>query len=137
MKENLLFKKDFCHVWYDADNQILFAKWKGFLKIGDVKEGCSAMTKYIKDNDVNAHLSNHVELKVLSKEVQEYLTMTWFPEVEKLGLKKVAALVSDDVFAKATVEKVNQTARVGDLTITTFNSERDSIDWLRKETLTV
>ncbi len=133
MNEQQLFKEDYCKVWYNSDDQIIYAEWKGFLKLDEVKKGCALMTKYIKDNDVKAHLSNHVKLRVLTKDVQEYLTQSWFPEVEKAGLRKVAALVSDDVFAKATVDKVNKTAQVGRLTISTFNSEKDSISWLKEE----
>lgn len=128
--EKLLLNKDNVKIWYNSDNQVLYATWKGFLKKDQVVGGCSLMTEFIKKNGVQNHLSNHVELKVLSKEVQDYLTEQWFPEVEKVGLKKVAALVSDDVFAKATVEKVNKVAKVGKLTISTFNAEKDSLNWL-------
>ncbi len=129
MKENILLNEDYAKIWHDTDTQVIHAAWKGFLQPDEVKKGCSLMTEFIKKKGILNHLSNHTQLKVLSKEVQEYLTQQWFPEVEKVGLKKIAALVSDDVFAKATVDKVNKT-KLGRLTISTFNSAHDSEQWL-------
>lgn len=128
----LLMKEPFVEIAYDKSKKILVAKWIGFLKIEDARTGCSFMTKFVKDNLINNHLSDHRQLKVLSKEVQDYLTMTWFPEVEKVGLKRVGAVVAEDVFAAATVGKVNKAGQVGNLKIDMFNSESECINWLTK-----
>jgi len=125
-----LLNESYCHIYFDEQDNIIYAEWKGFLKPDQVRKGCSIMTDYIKNHKVKVHLSDHRNLRVLTKEVQTYLTEEWFPEVEKAGLKKVAALVSEDVFAKATVDNVNTTAKVGSLVIKTFNSKKDCLDWL-------
>lgn len=129
MKVNLL-KEQFVDIYFDQSNNVIVAKWIGFLRPDDVRLGCNFMTKYIKDNYLKHHLSDHRQLKVLSKEVQDYLTREWFPQVEKVGLRKVGAVVADDVFAAATVNKVNKEASIGNLQINMFNSEPDCIKWL-------
>ena len=126
----LLMKQPFVEIAYDKSNKILVAKWIGFLKIEDARAGCSFMTKFVKENLISGHLSDHRQLKVLSKEVQDYLTMTWFPEVEKVGLKRVGAVVADDVFAAASVGKVNKAGQLGNLKIDMFNSETECVKWL-------
>jgi len=126
----LLMKQPFVEIAYDKSNKILVAKWIGFLKIEDARAGCSFMTKFVKDNLISGHLSDHRQLKVLSKEVQDYLTMTWFPEVEKVGLKRVGAVVADDVFAAASVGKVNKAGQMCNLKIDMFNSESECVKWL-------
>ena len=132
MSKKMIMQKKFSEIYMDQDEGILYAKWNGFLTEDQVREGCKTMTEYIRTNDIKTHLSDHRELKVLSKDVQNYLTQEWFPEVEKVGLKKVAALVSQDVFAKATVDKVNQLVELGGLSINTFNSTHDCLNWLRE-----
>ena len=106
-KENLM-KEPFVEIYLDNANNVIVAKWIGFLKPQEVRKGCSFMTRYIKENGLKNHLSDHRQLKVLSKEVQDYLTMEWFPEVEKIGLRKVGAVVAQDVFSAASVNKVNK-----------------------------
>jgi hypothetical protein len=50
--------------------------------------------------------------------------------VEKVGLRKVGAVVAEDVFAAATVNKVNKEGQVGNLQINMFNSESECTKWL-------
>lgn len=130
MSKVTLLKEPFVNILFDKGTNLITAEWIGFLKVDEVKKGCSFMTRYIKENNLRSHLSDHRQLKVLSKEVQDYLTMTWFPEVEKIGLTKVGAVVSEDVFAAATVKKVNSEAKVGRLSINMFNSEIECNKWL-------
>ncbi|UII28721.1 hypothetical protein LVD15_09935 [Fulvivirga maritima] len=131
MAVKTLLQESYCDITFDDSTKVVTAQWIGFLKTDQVKKGCELMTKFIKENEIKLHLSDHRRLKVLSKEVQEYLGGSWFPEVESIGLTKLAVLVSDDVFAKATVDKVNETA-VGSLKIHTFNAEKDCFDWFKE-----
>ena len=129
----LLFSEKYCEINLDESSNILYAKWVGFLTIDQIKKGCDFMSAYIKDNVTTQHLSDHQDLKVLTPDCKDYLTGEWFPEVEKLGLKKVAALVSTNIFARSSIDDVNSRALVqlGDLTIDTFNEEADCIKWLQ------
>jgi hypothetical protein len=129
-KAELVLKEKFAEVFYDADNKLITAQWIGFLKLDDVKFGCQEINRFVRKYQMTKHLSDHTKLKVLSKEVQEYLTGQWFMEVEKLGLKKIAVLVSEDVFAQATVNNVNTKGALGNLSIYTFNSLIRCEQWL-------
>lgn len=131
MDKKSIFKKSYVEIFYDATDKIIIARWIGFLKIDDLKVGCGELTSFIKKNNVKKHLSDHSQLKVLSKDVQEYLGKHWFPEVERSGLRKIAALVSEDVFAQATVNTVNK-ASVGKLQINTYPSEKQCLNWLNE-----
>ena len=91
-----LFKKNFCTIRYDNRTGILHAEWSGFLKLNEVMEGCYFMTEFIRKNGVVSHMSDHRNLRVLSTEVQNFLTQEWFPEAESFGLKRVGAVVSPD-----------------------------------------
>ena len=128
-----IFEAPYCEIFHNDDEGVLYARWNGFLNVEQVTTGCKKMTEFISKNDIKLHLSDHRELKVLSKEVQGYLVTQWFPEVEKEGLLKVAALVSENAFAKATVDKVNHEAQVGELKINTFPSQEQCIRWLKSE----
>ena len=129
-KVDSILKEKFVEIEFDPSTKVITARWIGFLKLEDVQKGCNLVSNYIKKNNLTSHLSDHTKLKVLSKEVQEYLTGQWFAEVEKLGLKKIAVLVSEDVFAQATVNNVNTRGAVGRLKIYTFNSETQCNQWL-------
>jgi hypothetical protein len=117
---------------YDSANKIIIAKWIGFLKMEDLKKGCEIMNNQIKAEKITRHISDQTELKVLAKELQEYIGGVWFDEVEKMGLRKIAILVAEDVFAQATVNKVNTNAQFRNLQIQTFGSLDKCYQWLKE-----
>jgi poly(A) polymerase Pap1 len=129
-KTQTVFKESFVHISFDAQNRIIYAKWIGFLKLEDTKRACRVLIDFIKQNRVTLHLSEQTELKVLSKEVQEYLAGTCFPELDQNGIRRVAVLLSEDIFAQATVSNVNTKATVNKLQINTFGSAQKAHDWL-------
>lgn len=127
-----IMNESYVEISFDEANKVIIAKWKGFLNLAQVKNGCEAMNKYITDKNVQLHLSDHSQLKVLSKEVQNYLVGTWFSQVEALGLRKIAVKLAEDVFAQATVNNVNTTQKTGNLTIDSFGDNQTAYAWLEK-----
>lgn len=121
----------FVEISYNESTNVIYAKWKGFLNINQVIQGCEIITSYIIKNKITNHLSDHTELKVLSKEVQEYLTGRWFNDVEKAGLRKIAVKIAEDVFAQATVNNVNTKQQYGKMSIQTFGNINEAYKWLK------
>ena len=126
----LLLRKPYAEILFDEENRIIVARWIGDLEVHNVRDGCEFMIDFIKINAVVKHLSDHTELKVLSPEVQEYLVTTWFFEVERVGLRKVAVRVAKDIFTQATVRSVNRKEKYGGLEIEAFPSFEEARQWL-------
>ena len=82
-----LMQESYAEISYDKQHRVIIAKWKGTLSLKDVTKGCGFMTGYVKEHQLQNHLSDHTDLKKLNPEVQAYLTGTWFFEVERAGLK--------------------------------------------------
>jgi hypothetical protein len=135
MEGEKVFIKDYCTIVYNMDKGIIYAKWSGFLSLSQVEEGCEIINDYVSRYSISRHLSDHRMLKVLTADVQDYLTGTFFPTVKSLGLKKIAVIVSENVFAKATVDKVNAEALIGQLSIHNFMHQEQCIEWLMNEKL--
>ena len=129
-KTQTVLKESFVHISFDAQNRIVYAKWTGFLRLEDTKRGCRVLIDFIKQNRLSLHLSEQTELKVLSKDVQEYLVASFFPEAEQAGLRKLAVQLSEDIFAQATVANVNTKSSSGKLQINSFGSAQKAFDWL-------
>ncbi len=129
-KTQTVLKESFVHISFDAQNRIIYAKWTGFLKLDDTKRACRVLIDFTRQNRVSLHLSEQAELKVLSKDVQEYLVNNFFPEMEQAGLRKLAVQLSEDIFAQATVANVNTKSNSGKLQINSFGSAQKALDWL-------
>ena len=127
-----LFSTHYCHVYYDCDTQVLYAEWMGSLSLEEVTEGCQVLYNFIKDHQIQYHLSDHRKLNVLSPTVQNFLVRSWFPAVEQLGLKKVAVVTSPNLFARVSVAVVNRDARLGNLQIVSFQTRQECDSWLEE-----
>ncbi len=125
-----LLNEAYVDIYLDESRNILIAKWMGLLKPVDVRSACSFIANYLKENRVQGLLTDHRQLKVLSQEVQDYLIQEAFPEVEKAGLKKVGVIAAHDVYAAATVSKVNHEVVMNDLKINLFNAQEDCVNWI-------
>lgn len=95
----------------------------GFLKLDEVKKACEVLNTYVKKYQVTGHISELTQMKIMSKEIQEFVAGTVLPALEAHGLRKMAVLVSDDVFAKATANNVHTKAKIGKLSINTYHSQ--------------
>ena len=129
----MIMDKSFVKIFYEAESKTVVAQWIGYLKKEMVKEGMDEIISFAKEKGVKRHLSNQLELKVLSAEVQQYLVGEVFPRVSRAGIDKIAVLVSDDVFAQATVDKVNNETKIGNLSIQTFSSKGACEKWLEDD----
>ena len=126
----IVMKECFVEITYRAEDRIIIAKWKGFLTLDQVKNGCEVINQQVIKFKLTKHLSDHSQLKVLGKDVQEYLSSVWFNQVEQLGLRKIAVNLAEDVFAQATVRKVNGENKFGKLVIDSFGSHESAFKWL-------
>lgn len=127
---SLLLQNASTEIRVDEQHGIILAVWRGALTLEQVQTGCNFMTRYIAENRIKYHLSDHTALKQLSADVQAYLSDHWFYAVERAGLRKLAVKLADDIFAQATVRKVNKQERYGHLAIEDFATYARAYAWL-------
>lgn len=131
--DQIVMKESFVEITYRAEDRIIIAKWKGFLTVDQVKKGCELINLQLTKFKLTKHLSDHSQLKVLGKDVQEYLGKVWFNQVEQLGLRKITVNLAEDVFAQATVKKVNGEQKFGKMVIDSFDSYESAFKWLNSK----
>lgn len=104
-------------------------KFAGFLKVTDLTAVTAFMDTYSKNNLCDMLLMDHSELKVLSREVQEYLAKV-VSIIESKGVKRIAVIAAEDIFAKAGFEKLQKEIHPDRTTRVIFHSEKAALEWL-------
>ncbi len=69
------------------------------------------------------------QIKVYAEGNDEYIKTTWFPKMIDLGLKKVAFIVPQDIFAKMTMQKAHDTKKLP-IEMNHFQSIEEAKNWL-------
>ncbi len=130
METQTIFNSPYVEIELNTDLGIIRANWKGFLKIHDLLEGMEHLLEGVNNHGVQRHISDQTELRVLSKEIKDYLVNDGLDRMEAAGLKKVGVIQSSDFFAQSAVDRVNKDVVLKELDIQAFLSEKDCVEWL-------
>ena len=82
--------------------------------------------------NTNAYLSDLREFKGASPENQLWVRDTWFPEAYEAGLRIIAFLVMEDVFANFTVETAISGDYAKKITLHKFLTYEEAEKWLKE-----
>ncbi|AHM60943.1 hypothetical protein D770_13445 [Flammeovirgaceae bacterium 311] len=126
----ILLQESFSEVSFDEEHKVIITKWKGALALEQVRSTLDFKTDFIREHGVRNNLNDHTELKVLSPEVQQYLVEEGHFSLERVGLRKIAVKLAKDIFAQATVRRVNKIEKYGQLEIEVFSNYEDAYAWL-------
>ncbi|WP_224994509.1 hypothetical protein [Cesiribacter sp. SM1] len=130
MNNRLLIVEPYTEVSYDEQNRVIITKWKGSLELEQVRSTLEFKANFIREHGIRYNLNDHSELKVLLPEVQQYLIEEGHPLLERVGLRKIAVKLAKDIFAQATVRKVNRVENYDRLQIEVFSNYEDAYAWL-------
>jgi hypothetical protein len=118
---------------YEKENKLLFLHWKGFLQVEQLKQGSEELLKMMQETKcVNVLVSNRdVSGPWNDAGYMKWAQNDWNPRAIKAGLKYMAILVSDNVFAQMSLQGFEKIT-VGAYTTRSFNSEVSARDWLKE-----
>jgi len=94
--------------FYDKDVRAAIGVFKGFLTTDQFKGIANELHSIRKKNFSSKQLNDIQDMKVLTRDVQEWLDSTWFPEAVATGLKHFAFVVPKDIFGKLSMESANK-----------------------------
>lgn len=109
-------------------NHAIKITFNGFLKVTDLTSLSTFMNTFSKYNRIDLLLVDQTSLKVLSREVQIHLAKTI--SIASKGLKKIAIIEAEDIFAKAAFDKLRREAEHDEVTRAVFHSEKTALKWL-------
>lgn len=128
-----IFQEEHCEITQIGPHALKL-KFTGFLKVVNLVSVQAFMDAFTKNHPCELLLIDHSGLKVLSREVQEYMSKTLIRIAGK-GVKRIAMIEAEDVFAKAGFEKLHREAHAESITRVAFHSEKAALEWLLSPTV--
>ena len=116
---------------YDSSLQVVVWQIEGFVSFEDFKIAGSQTHDLRKKHKANKQLNNIKSMKVLSKDIQDYIDGVYFKEAKESGLKYFAFVVPENTFGRLSMDAVNMEAseKYG-MEIEYFDSEKLALSWL-------
>ena len=103
----------------------------GFVSFEDFKKAGNLTHTLRKKHKTDKQINNILDMKVLSKEIQNWIDSTYFPDAKESGLKHFAFIVPKNTFGKLSMEKVNADAsKIYEMEVEYFNNLDEATRWL-------
>jgi hypothetical protein len=130
----VIFDSPFLQLRYEADIQTIIEEWKlDFTTIveGDTfRQPLEKALQAISEHKATKWLCDNTERKVVKSSDQLWLEKTYYTELYKRGIKKVALVNGKDVLQTYTAKNHLQSVSDRYISIEIFNKRRPAMEWL-------
>ena len=127
-----LYEDDNLRVFYNKLQNRIDAKWTGFHNGESVQHGAMVMMAMLKANGCTKILNDNREVLGTWSDALEWVGKTWFPIVEKAGLRHFAWINSDDILSQFSAQKRADMA-IGDVVLQFFSEIQSAEDWINNQ----
>jgi hypothetical protein len=118
-------------LFYQTEDSVLIVRFHGFLKPEEAAKDRQVLNETIRQKKIRLILLDQRDIKVLSKEMQSFI-INGAGEMAQNGIKKMAIILPEDVFALAGISKIHSEFKTPAIEMTHFTSEEDGLNWLRR-----
>lgn len=127
-----LYEDDNLRVFYNKLQNRIDARWTGFHNGESVQHGAMVMMAMLKANGCTKILNDNREVLGTWSDALEWVGKTWFPIVEKAGLRHFAWINSDDILSQFSAQKRADMA-IGDVLLQFFSEIQSAEDWINNQ----
>ncbi|MGV3538658.1 MAG: STAS/SEC14 domain-containing protein [Rufibacter sp.] len=116
---------------YDVEKELACATWNGFLSKQEFQEATTTCAKLLEEENITRWLADNRKMKAIRQADQEWFMANIWPRMVNSRLRRMATLVSEDLFNKMAVEQMVQRAdHLGDIVLKDFEDEAAALAWL-------
>jgi hypothetical protein len=126
------FENEFVRIKYLPEKNYIEEVWKDFGEDEEIKFAKNKLINMLLYTDSKAYLSDLRGFKGASPENQYWVRDVWFPEAYNAGLRTIAFLVMEDIYANFTVETVITGEYAKKMTLHKFMTYEEADIWLKK-----
>ncbi|MBC8986960.1 PAS domain-containing protein [Pedobacter sp. N36a] len=127
-----LYEDDNLRVFYNKLQHRIDAKWTGFHNGESVQHGAMVMMAMLKANGCTKILNDNREVLGTWSDALEWVGKTWFPIVEKAGLRHFAWTNSADMLSQFFTKKREDIA-IGGVVVQFFSEIQSAEDWINSK----
>ena len=127
----IYFESNFLDISYDESINAVIMNWKSFTTFDELKQGLNKGLELLASKKARKWLGNVCKLGALGEDEQRWSNNDWFPRALAAGVKKMAVVVSTDIFNQMTVEEIMVKIPEIDLNSQTFDNFDKAYYWLK------
>lgn len=104
--KNFYLLKDLNYLEIKQCNEdYIYANWKGYVTVFQVKEGCQAILEHMTNTGIHKLINDNRELKGTWTQAIRWLDNVFMPQFINIGLEKIAFIYSNDNSARYSLDR--------------------------------
>ncbi|ELR71791.1 hypothetical protein C900_02376 [Fulvivirga imtechensis AK7] len=122
-------------VFHLIDNDTLLFNWNGFLDVDNIIKVHEQSLELIKKHKIVNLIEDVRKFSGPFSKANDWFINTYTPSIIKLGVKKTAVILNDNVFTELSVTdlKENPEFKKMGLLYRVFGSMEDATEWIRED----
>lgn len=125
------FENDFVTVELANNSTTIIVTWKGFIPSSYYRDALTKSLEIAKTHKIKKWISDIKLMKVIGTPDQEWAGTTWLLDAVSSGCyEKQAVIMSEDIFGKASANKILTTVQDKAIEIRNFVNLEDAKKWL-------
>ena len=127
------FESNTVKVSYNNAGALAVTEWSGFSTFEKSQEGNMKSLELIQQKRTRKWLVDSRKGTVMTQDTLKWINEVFNPMVVQAGVKKIAVVLSDNVFSQLGVKNISTHLEEYDLEIHNFNTLAEAEEWLRKQ----
>lgn len=127
----LYYESDCVRISFNETQQLGVAEWNGFLSSKDFRENALRCLELIERYELRSWLGDNRKMKAIRQADQQWMVEEFIPKLLDSSLRRLANLVSEDIFNKMAIEQmIKRAGPLEAILIRDFDSEAAAMAWL-------
>lgn len=132
--EEVYYNSDYLCLYYDKSRHTIRAVWNGFLSGETLQNAVQQCLRLIEEEQPLNWLADNRKMKAIRQKDQEWLESVLIPKLMASRLRKMATLISEDIFNQMAVENLhNRANNLVKFDHQYFKDEKAATQWLEEK----
>jgi hypothetical protein len=106
----VIYRTSYLLLHHDPTGHTLETEWQGFVNSEQLRTSLTEVLRLARQHRIQGYVANNTLLRTIRPADQDWINEQWFPEFAKLGVKRLAIVVSQDGLNRMGVSNIMQRA---------------------------
>lgn len=107
---SIIYRTTFLHVHHQAAAATLETEWLDFANSEQLRASLTEALRLGRQHRVQGWIGNNQKMRTIRPADQDWMNEVWFPEFAKLGVQRLAVVISQDALNQMGINNILQRA---------------------------
>ena len=106
----IIYRTSYLLLHHDPVGATIETEWQGFVNSGQLRTSLLEVLRLARQYRVKGYIANNVLLRTIRPADQDWINEVWLPDFAKLGVRRLAIVISQDGLNRMGINNIMQRA---------------------------